>query len=365
MNNFILSEKQYTCYQLINQLYPDDTIFTSRMIKANGNTVASLAKKGFLTKVSNHSPYQYKNNHIEYILPEKTSKQKEGYTEHNRGNNQYFAQYMEQAIDSIINHQAIINQTGYSFTDKDMELMNRHAQMWVDLVFYKYHTSNYVGRSVNNADCDIIFDDKDHVELKYVSSGTGTYYNSTLSYFDHYGFDFHKYMENSGYLALLQKYFPQFTNMNNKSPFSQDNSSYLRNKSSAEELQIYNDIILPFDAQVRKQFTHDLFVYFSDPANVTQLEQFAWHLITKNDDFSRLYKPDYISIFCYETEKVVCINPLDYLPANQPITLTQKKGKKPGQEAEFSLILNNKLRVQIGWQNGTGLNNPTFRVFLD
>lgn len=360
-----LSDKQYQCYILINQKYPGDEPFTSKMLGVHGNTLSSLANAGFVTKINDKSPFQYINSHKQYVKPEKTSKKANGYTEHNRGNNQYFAQYMEQAIDSIINHTDISNKTDFTFTEKDIELMNRHAQLWAQQAFSSYKESQYVGRSVNNADCDIIFDNQDHVELKYVSSGTGTYFNPSLTYFEHYGFDFHKYMEDSGYLAMLQQYFPNFTKIENKSPFSESDSSYLRKKSTPEEHQIYTDIILPFDAKVRKQFTHDLFVYFSNPENSAQLEQFARHIITKNDDLAKNYNPDYISIFAYQTERIYRINPLDYFVPGQKIILTQSKGRKEGQEAEFSLILNNKIRVQIGWQNGTGLNNPTFRVFLE
>lgn len=34
------------------------------------------------------------------------------------------------------------------------------------------------------------------------------------------------------------------------------------------------------------------------------------------------------------------------------------------EKTDSGFAINNKLVVQLGWQNGSGLNNPTIRVFV-
>lgn len=361
-----LNEAQKYCYNLIQRLYPDDTPFTAADLTAKGKkvyggTLTTLMKGGFIIKINNKSPYKYINAHKEYIeeIPEKIGNN--GYTKHTKGNNQYFGEYMEKALCAIINKKEIINDTGYAFTEKDIELMNEQAYDWFKRDFPYAYKAEYLGRKTATADCDIIINDTEHVELKYVSEGNGTYLNTSVYYFTQFGFNFHNYMENMGYLDLLVNLFGNIVNLKNNSPINEKNSSNIRKNQT----DIYKNIIIPADKEVRKTFVNDLINYFSKPEHYNDLQIFGHQMLTKETPTSQKRNPDFISVYGYKDNIIRRIYPDQILKPNEPITITQEESINRKKEPVFSIKLNKIIRVQIGWQNGTGLYNPTIRVFIE
>ena len=361
------TEIQKCFYDLIQERYPDDTPFKAADLevdgkKASGRTLASLAQRGFLIKVNDKSPFIYINAHKEYIEETHDPADTDGYTKHNKGNNQYFAEYMEKAVCAIINKTEIINDTGYPFTEKDMILMNKQANYWVKRDFPYAYKATYLGRKTVTADCDIIINDTEHVELKYVSEGNGTYLNTSLYYFTQFGFNFHDYMENMGYLDLLTTIFgDKIVKRNNNSPVNEEISSSFR-KSHPD---IYKNDILPADKKVRQNFVNDLINYFKQPEHYNDLQTFGHQMVTKETPTSQKRNPDVVSVYGYKDDVIRRIYPDQILKPNEPISITQEESFNRNKETIFSIKLNNIIRVQIGWQNGTGLNNPTIRVFIE
>lgn len=365
MKPFTVTQKY--CYDLIQASYPDDTSFTASDLstkgqKVAGRTLSSLMDRGYIIRINNKSPYIYVNAHKKYIEEVHKSIEANGYTKHTRDNNQYFAEYIEKAVCAIINKKEIINDTGYPFTEKDMQLMNRHAQNWVEAEFsYAYH-ADYLGRKTITEDCDIIINYTDHVELKYIAEGNGTYLNTSIYYFTQFGFDFHDYMENMGYLDFLTTVLgSKIVKRNNKSPVSQEVSSNIRKNNP----ELYKTDIVPADKKVRQTFVNDLINYFTNPEYYDDLQLFGYQMLIKETATSQKRNPDFISVYGYSDDITRRIYPNQILKPNEPIIITQEQTFNKNKEAIFSIKLNNVIRVQIGWQNGTGLNNPTIRVFIE
>ena len=89
--------------------------------------------------------------------------------------NQYYGKYFENAICSVINNENFINNTNYNnFTEEDLELMQKDAKYFVSNNFPSANKAKWVGNNTETENCDIIIDNK-HIEIKYVSSGNGTY----------------------------------------------------------------------------------------------------------------------------------------------------------------------------------------------
>lgn len=358
-----LTEKGIAALNQIQSL-PDGTIFTAKDLGINGNVLTPLYKQEYIKKENQKSPFKYSYTGKKYIPPiiEIANAEKNGYTKHHKGNNQYFGEYMEKAVCSIINKTEIINDTGYSFIEKDMELMNKHAYNWVKKEFPNAKKALYLGRKTVTADCDIIIDDTEHVELKYVSEGNGTYFNTSLYYFLQFGFDFHEYMERMDYLSLLKDLFGDKINIENKSPVNEKTSSYIRNNYQ----DIYENIIIPADKIVRQTFVNDLINYFSQPEHYDDLQRFGRQMITKETPKSHKRNPHYISVYGYKDDIIRRIYPTEIFKPNEPIVITQGETfNKKEKESKLFIKLNNIVRIQIGWQNGSGLYNPTIRVFID
>ena len=358
------SDNWFIAYNIITEKYADGTIFMAKDIgEYFGGTLTSLYNDGYLKRENTKSPFKYSYTGKVYEPSEfdTSSSQEDGYTKHTKHNNQYFGWYMEDAIVSIINKKEIVNNTGYPFTEKDMERMNWQAYNWVQKEFPHATKAVCVGRHTMTADCDIIINDTEHVELKYVSEGNGTYLNTSLYYFTQFGFNFHDYMEKMNYFTLLKEIFGNKVNMTANSPISQDLSSDFRKK----ETELYKNKILPADKIIRKTFVDDLVNYFKQPEHYDDLQLFGHQMLTKETLTSQKRNPDYVSVYGYKDNKIRRIYPNEILKPNEPITITQEETIDRKKEAVFSIKLNNIIRVQIGWQNGTGLNNPTIRVFIE
>lgn len=357
----VLTEKTLDILIKIQAL--SQTIFTAKDIGAAGSIMTSLYKKGFVKRENDKSPYKYSYTGKEYIPPIKifVENNSNGYTKHNKSNNQYFAEYMEKAVCAIINKEEIINDTGFPFTEKDIELMNEQAHHWVKTDFPYAKTAQYLGRKTITADCDIIINETEHVELKYVSEGNGTYLNTSIYYFTQFGFNFHDYMEKFNYLDLLKEIFGEKVKVNDNSPVSEKVSHDFRK----EHEDIYKNIIIPADKNVRKAFVYDLIKYFEQPDHYDELQIFGHQMLTKETPTSQKRNPHYISVYGYKDNIVRRIYPEKILKPNEPITITHGETLNRNKETLFYIKLNNVLRVQIGWQNGTGLNNPTIRVFVE
>ncbi len=262
-----------------------------------------------------------------------------------KATNQYYGKYFENAICSYINHTEIKNLTNFNqFSEEDLKIMSEDAK-----VVAKYLNANnavWVGDKTSKENCDIIVDNE-HIEIKYVSQGTGTYFNTSIYEFCNYGFDYRAYLNKYGFYDVLSEELKPFNikfSRKNKSPVTQKDSSLIRHNYPNTYNTIQNT-----EAKIRKIFIYDLTSYFK--SNPNELYSFISDMINKKTSTINKNKPDRIIVYNYTKNEISDIN-LNNLNYDDTISLTDKG---------FSV---GDIRIQIGWQNGNALNNPTIRVFL-
>lgn len=258
----------------------------------------------------------------------------------NKKNNQYYGRYFEEAIGAIINKEEIVNNTGFNFTDEEIKELNSDALEAVK--FLSAEKAEYVGRQTGNQSCDLIVDGKEY-EIKYVCEGNGTYYNTSLSYFsERLGFTpfieyTHKFI-----CPYLEKYYGEKV-YHNISPVSMEESKAFQKTSEYKELQ-------SLDKEMRKKYVNDLYAFLKN--NPDKFSLFISDMLTKNSSGKHI--PNTTLVYNHSKKKVTLIS------SETIMSLVNTKTFKKNPLG-FSF---DGFNIQIGWQNGSGLNNPTIRVFI-
>jgi hypothetical protein len=257
-------------------------------------------------------------------------------------NNQYYGQFIEEAINSIINQTEIKNTTNFFFTDEEIEEMTQDAK---DIAREAQgHRSVYVGRNTGKENCDLIVDGRE-IEIKYVSLGNGTYLNTSVNYFhNRFGFTDFKEYTSKELLPFLEKYYGESV-YKNLSPVSMEQSKEIRHNNPDLYRQIQQ-----IDKVMRKEYVSDLYNFFCN--NLDKLQIFISDMINKNIGNKRLF--DEMIVFNHSTKQIK-----HYSKEFLQKYIQNKKFKNTGLGMSFD-----GFRIQIGWQNGSGLNNPTLRVFI-
>lgn len=267
--------------------------------------------------------------------------------------NQYFGKYFERCIVEAINQTGTIlnpadfdDTNGYDFSQDEINTINTQAKKVADYLGYT-EKATHIGNHTSIETGDIQLGNS-KVEIKRVSAGRGTYHNTSIYYFERFGFDFKEYMTKAGLYEAIETYFPEVkVSRKNNSPVNQATSSQIRHSGNEEG----NNKILEADKKARKLFIKDLADFFKNNKEATNT--FFQDMINKlkiNDN--EYHCPDRIIVYNYEKDTIDELNMSDYNTLNQV------------SNTDFALIIGN-LRLQIGWQNGNGLNNPTIRVFLN
>ena len=264
-----------------------------------------------------------------------------------RAENQYYGKYRECWVVAHLNHSDIEYYENYTFTEEEQKSLADEAKLIAD--FLGDHTATYLGNHTSNESGDILLDTGDVVELKTVSAGTGTYFNTSIYYFTKFGFDFKEYMEKYGLYNALEQSFGSIVSISrkNNSPVSQPNSSFIRHNYQSD----WKDKIVPIDEAMRVKFTQDIANYFIQ--NPDRVYEFISDMLNKNSSTSKKSAPDRLIVLNYRKKTVQEIdlkNFKDNISTNIQVT---KKG----------LVIGN-VRIAFSWQNGVGLNNPTIRVYL-
>lgn len=269
-------------------------------------------------------------------------------TSNSRDKNQYFGKYRECCVVAHLNKTPVEYHENYNFTEKEKETLFNESKLIAD--FIGNHTATYLGNHTASESGDILLDNGDIVEIKTVSSGNGTYFNTSIYYFLKFGFNFKEYMEKHGLYQKLEECFGDCVSISrkNNSPVTQSNSSFIRHNHEEE----YNKYILPIDAEIRKQFTKDIMDYFSN--NSDRVYEFISDMLEKNSSTSKKKAPDRMIVLNYSKNKVKEID-LKHFKDNISTNI---------RATNTGLVIGN-IRLAFSWQNGRGLNNPTIRVFLE
>ena len=256
--------------------------------------------------------------------------------------NQYYGQYVEEAVVAIINNKEIPNNiTDYIFQDWEIDIMNEDAKAIAN--YLNSSTAEYVGRHTSSANCDIIADNRE-VELKY-SKDNGTFYNTSVSYFDQFGLTpFKQYMFDYGVLSFLANYFGDKV-YNNLSPVNANEGS----KWVKENPELYEQL-KEIEAKARDAYVTQVYNYLIEDSS--RIEFFAKQMLTKES--SGKHTPDLILIYHYNNDKIVTFT------KDEVLAMTSGSMTRSGYTFKFP-----GFHTTIAWQNGTGLNNPTIRVYLD
>lgn len=262
-----------------------------------------------------------------------------------KANNQYYSAYIESRVTSYINNEtyerpALIET--FDFTPAEIAEMDNDAKIIAESIGGT--RAIWVGRECSTANCDLIVDGRE-IELKYVSTGKGTYLNSSLKYFsDNLGFTPFTEYTHATICPYLEKYFGDNV-YKNFSPVSMEESERFRHGHP----DAYNELI-QIDKLMRRQYVADLYDFLI--ANPQKLNTFISDAITKEIGGKQM--PEEMIVFNHEKKTI---------SSYSAEGIVDKMKHKSFKNAGLSLVFDD-FRVAIGWQNGTGLNNPTLRVFI-
>lgn len=262
-----------------------------------------------------------------------------------KSNNQYYAAFIESRVVAFINKEDYILPElikEFPFTKSELEEMEQDALAIANII--NGQKAQWIGRDCSSKNGDILVDRRT-IELKYVAGGTGTYLNSSLAYFsDELNFTSFKEYTHNFICPYLEKYFGDKV-YENFSPVSQEESKDFRTNYKLE----YNELV-KIDKDMRKIYTADLYQFLV--SNPQKLNQFLSAAISK--EVSNKSAPNELLIFNHANKSYKLFSQEEIL---------KKIKNKTIKNAGLSLVFD-EFRVAIGWQNGSGLNNPTFRVFL-
>ena len=265
-----------------------------------------------------------------------------------RAENQYYGKYRECCVVAHLNHAEVEYHENYTFTTEEQKILSDEAKLIAD--FLGNHTATYLGNHTANESGDILLDTGEIIEIKTVSAGSGTYFNTSIYYFSKFGFDFKKYMENYGLYDAIEQSFGSIVNVSrkNNSPVNQTDSSFIRHNRKSE----WEEKIVPVDEAMRIKFTQDIADYFTQ--NSDKVYEFISDMLNKNSATSKKKSPDRMVVLNYKKGIVREIDLKNFKNNISTNIRTTDKG----------LIIGN-VRIAFSWQNGIGLNNPTIRVYLE
>ena len=265
-----------------------------------------------------------------------------------RAENQYYGKYRECCVVAHLNNTEVEYHENYDFTTEEQNQLFSEAKIIAD--FLGNHTATYLGNHTANESGDILLDNGETIEIKTVSAGSGTYFNTSIYYFDKFGFNFKNYMDSCGLYDALESNFGEMIKVNrkNNSPVSQSNSSFIRHNYK----ELYEKTIVPVDVAMRTKFTQDIAEFFMK--NPDKVYEFISDMLEKNSATSKKTSPDRLVVLNYKKN---AIREIDLKHFKDNISTNIRATDK-------GLVVGN-VRVAFSWQNGVGLNNPTIRAFLE
>jgi hypothetical protein len=263
-----------------------------------------------------------------------------------RSENQFYGKFFECCTVAALNKEEVQYKENFTFSQKEQDEIFKDACMLAS--YLGAHKAIYTGDKTGTQSGDILLDCNTNLEIKYVSSGTGTYFNTSIFYFDKFGFDFKEYMNHYGLYDILEELGVVKVSRTNNSPISQKDSSYIRHSCS----DFFETKIKPIDAKMRQAFTLDIIDFFQK--HPSEAYTFITDMLNKNSATSRKTAPDRLVVFNYKKKS---ISELYWKDSKEDISTIIRP-------TDTGFVIGN-IRVQLSWQNGVGLNNPTIRVFLE
>lgn len=265
-----------------------------------------------------------------------------------RAENQYYGKFRECCVVAHLNNSSVEYNENYTFTPEEEKTLFDEAGLIAN--YLGNHTAIYLGNQTTNESGDILLDNGETIEIKSVSTGTGTYYNTSIYYLSKFGFDFKQYMTDYGLYDAIEQSFGSMVNVSrkNNSPVNMSSSSFIRHNYESE----WKEKIVPKDETMRMKFTQDVADYFTQ--NPDKVYEFISDMLNKNSSTSKKSSPDRMIVLNYNKGTV---REIDLKNFKENISTNIRVTDK-------GLVVGN-VRIALSWQNGVGLNNPTIRVYLE
>ena len=197
------------------------------------------------------------------------------------------------------------------------------------------------GNKVKACNGDILIKNQS-IEIKRVSSGRGTYLNTSISALEKYGAPAFYGQKSREYLSKFygQEVYDKY------SPLTHEQSKDFRHNHANE----YKELTA-LDKEERKDYVTTVYNYFVNNPDICK--QFFSDILNKN--ISNKKAPDVMIVYNYKKNSTEVLTKDNIFSFN---------GENKLKKTDLGLSYGN-IRVQFGWQNGNGCNNPTLRVFLD
>ena len=270
-----------------------------------------------------------------------------------KADNQWHGKGFEQAIVMIKNSLPLINPYSIHISSSQWEDILIHARFFI-IEYEKYEkiiTITWIGNQTKTDYGDLIINGK-KIEVKHVFDGTGTYLNTSWENFkNQYSIplDAKSFLKEYKLYDELQIKFGDKVNTNNISPFSTNQAKVIM-KDNSTWYKMYK----VKEEAARKILVDQVYQYLLiHPEVVTKL---LYDIITKS--ISNKEMPDQLVVFNYDKKEITYFSDKQKLIE---LKNNYKLEKTARQKLGFTL---GNFRIQIGWQNGAGLCNPTVRVFI-
>lgn len=243
---------------------------------------------------------------------------------------QYYSSFVEQAVCGISGDTSNISSRHIP------ELLEDAKRICEALPF---PVCEYIGDHASKENGDFKDELGNVYELKY-GTGVGTWYNTSMRYGETLGFT--SFIDYQGdYRSIIEK--NGYNTLSGISPVSLAVSKEIR-----MVVPLYEEI-KRMEKPARDRYVSDLYDFLT---NTSQKTRFVSDLISKCNSGKSL--ADYLVLFNYVNKTVLVLNIKDIAIA--PDGELRIKSKTTLSTGRFDFT--------FAWQNGTGLNNPTIRVFL-
>lgn len=270
-----------------------------------------------------------------------------------KADNQWYGKGFEQAIYITFNHLPKINPYEDHIPDNEWNTLLKDAEIFLKEYNEPIYSCEWIGNITKNKDGDLLINNKKVIEVKRVSENKGTYLNTSWSKCEErYGFylNSRNFLRDAGlYDELIKKFGKDKINILNESPVSEKMSSNIQ-KNEIEWYKKYSKK----ESIAREKLVSQVVTVLKNNPEVAA--KFLSDIVSKNISCKKM--PDQLIVYNHEQQKITFIyNNKELKNMCNDYTIKQTARQKLG------FYLGN-FRIQIGWQNGAGLNNPTIRAFI-
>ena len=271
-----------------------------------------------------------------------------------KSTNQYFGELFEVSLCNELGIDTGNFHIDYNFADNEISDVKHDASNMAKLLntFIDFADRNwfYCARNTVSVLGDLS-NGNTSIELKYVNSGSGTYHNTSVTYLDNLGLiSYHNFLIEHGYYEQLNRIIPSMqANIYSVSPFTHKESHIIRHNMKNEYAEIER-----IESSIRSEYIRYVVNEITNRNLIdTVFEDFMNKKKTSNGQYKGI--PDFLAICNHHTGtcRIFDKNQLADLPSRSSIRIIGS-----------SIVIDDVMRLVIGWQNGNGLSNPTIRCFL-